>query len=146
MNIGIIGGAGDSTSVFIASTTLLPVEQILFLVILSLLLVHEMDAIRAKEWKMFVVLKDITEETAYRVFTFIHFPLYLAAFYVLFCNGVTASDVLKIMIDIFLVFHAFVHYAFRKHRNNGFHTWFSKINIYSMAALALLHLCLLLAF
>jgi len=142
----IIGGADGPTYVFVASTANFPVEQILFLLILSLLLVHEMDAVWAKEWKMFVVLKDIAEETAYRVFTLIHLPLYLFIFYFLFSGGPIASYVLKIIIDIFLLGHVILHYRFRKHNNNGFRTRLSKIVIYSMSALALLHLCLLLVF
>ena len=35
---------------------------------ISLLLIHEMDAIRTKEWKMFIILKDMADETAYKIF------------------------------------------------------------------------------
>jgi hypothetical protein len=117
-------------------------ELILFLMIISLLLVHEMDAIRAKEWKMFVVLKDMTDETAYRVFAIAHLPLFFVAFYVMFCGGV-ATYTLKIIIDIFLLAHALIHFCFRNHKNNGFQSFFSKSIIYSMAVLACLHLCCL---
>jgi hypothetical protein len=144
VNIGIIGGADGPTSIFFSST--LSVEPILFVIILSLLIVHEMDAIRAKEWKMFLVLKDMAEETAYRVFVLIHIPLYLFAFAVLFYDGAVVSYVLKVVIDVFLLGHAIIHYGFRKHSNNGFQSRFSKIIIYSMPVFALLHLCLLLMF
>ncbi len=118
-------------------------EQIIFSVIISLLLIHEMDAIRTKEWKMFVILKDMPEETAYRIFALIHLPLYFVVFYVIYCGGATANYVLKIIIDIFLLGHAVIHYGFRKHHNNGFISQFSKIIIYSMSVLALIHLCLI---
>ncbi|MFQ7237062.1 MAG: DUF6713 family protein, partial [Enterococcus hulanensis] len=36
---------------------------ILFALELALLLTHEMDAIRHKEWRMFVFLKDLPEQT-----------------------------------------------------------------------------------
>ena len=114
----------------------------MFLVIISLLLVHEMDAIRAKEWKMFIVLKEMTEETAYRVFTVIHLPLFFCAFYLLFL-GDAATFALKIFIDIFLLAHAFIHYCFRNHKDNGFQSIFSKSIIYLMPVLAFLHLCLI---
>ena len=117
-------------------------EQLTFLITLSLLLVHEMDAIQAKEWKMFIILKDMTDETACNVFIGFHFPLYFCALYALLSGG-TAGYVLKIIIDVFLLGHALIHFAFRKHSGNGFHTLFSKIIIYSMAALALLHFILL---
>jgi len=60
---------------------LLPV---LFSVILSLLFLHEMDAVRNAEWKMFVILKDMDETKAYRIFTLLHLPLYAALLCMLF--------------------------------------------------------------
>jgi hypothetical protein len=118
-------------------------EQILFAMTLSFLLVHEMDAVRAKEWNMFVFLKDMKEDTAYRVFTGIHLLIYLCAFYALMYGG-TAAYAAKLVVDIFLLGHAFLHIAFRKHSKNGFQNFFSKIAIYSASALALAHLILLL--
>jgi len=49
---------------------------ILFAFNFSLLLLHEMDAIRAKEWKMFAVLKNMNEQNGYIVFSLLHLPLY----------------------------------------------------------------------
>lgn len=118
-------------------------EQLTFLITLSLLLVHEMDAIQAKEWKMFIILKDMADEVACKVFIGIHFPLYLGALYALLSDG-TAGYVLKIIIDVFLLGHAVIHFAFRKHTDNGFRSLYSKAIIYSMSALALLHFILLL--
>lgn len=117
-------------------------EQLLFLFIFSLLLIHEMDAVRTKEWRMFIILKDMKDETAHRVFTIIHLPLYLCALYALSIGG-TASYVLKIIIDAFLIGHAALHYAFRNHSGNGFESGFSKTIIYGAATLAVLHFCLL---
>lgn len=118
-------------------------ELILFTTILSLLLVHEMDAIRTKEWKMFTVLKDMAEEKAYRVFAIIHLPLYIIVLYLISCGGATSNYVLKLFIDIFLLGHSVIHYGFRNHKSNGFQSLFSKGIIYLMPILVLLHLCLL---
>ena len=52
------------------------VIQVLFFINVSLILVHEMDAIRCKEWKMFIMLKDIKEEYGYLIFTLLHLPIY----------------------------------------------------------------------
>ena len=118
--------------------------QLLFALTLSLTLVHEMDAIQAKEWKMFILLKDMADETACKIFTGIHFPLYSGTLYVLLRGG-AAECALQIIIDVFLMFHAVLHFAFRNHVDNGFQSLYSKTIIYSMAALALLHLTLLFA-
>ncbi len=119
-------------------------EQLIFTLAFSLLLVHEMDAIQAKEWKIFLVLKDMTDELACKVFTGMHVPLYAGVLYVLLRGG-AAGHALQIIIDVFLAGHAVIHFAFRKHVDNGFQSLYSKTIIYSMAALALLHLTLLCA-
>src|SRR5918997_1241338 len=42
----------------------------------ALLLVHEMDAVRLGEWKIFPWLSGMGEEAGYRAFTALHVPLY----------------------------------------------------------------------
>ena len=115
----------------------------LYAFIFSLLLLHEMDAIRAKEWKMFIILKDMEEQTGYLVFSLVHLSLY---FWVIF----TVSQIwsggyafVYILTDIFLIGHAVIHYFFRKHAANGFTSVYSNILIYSMAVLSVIHLFLL---
>ncbi|WP_327204690.1 DUF6713 family protein, partial [Paenibacillus terrae] len=39
---------------------------VLFLLNLSLFLLHEMDAIRHSEWRLFIVLKDMEDSKAYK--------------------------------------------------------------------------------
>ncbi len=118
-------------------------ERLLFIAVLALLFIHEMDAIRVQEWKMFIVLKDMNDETAYKVFTIIHLPLYFAAVYTLVIGG-TAAFTLKVIVDIFLLGHTILHFGFRNHRGNGFTTVFSKVIIFAMPILACGHLFLLL--
>ena len=142
MSIGIIGGDDGPTTIFVTSS--MKQEAFLFLIIVSLLLIHEMDAIRAKEWRLFPFLKDMAEETAYWVFTAIHLPLYLVALYFITCGSAISNYVTKIVIDVFLLAHAILHYCFRKKENNGFHSRYSKMIIYFLALLALAHLSILL--
>ncbi len=47
-----------------------------FLLGFCLLLVHEMDAIRCKEWRVFPITSRMEDEAGYRVFTLLHIPLY----------------------------------------------------------------------
>ncbi|WP_368665131.1 DUF6713 family protein, partial [Paenibacillus borealis] len=48
----------------------------IFSINFALLLLHEMDAIRAKEWRMFIILKDMEDNRVFKVFTILHLPLY----------------------------------------------------------------------
>lgn len=142
-NTHIIGGADGPTAIFIASSGGVSFGVLLFTIILSLLLVHEMDAIRAKEWKMFAIFKNMTEEKACGAFILLHLPLFLVVLYILSNGGPVATRVLQTAVDLFLLAHAALHYGFRKHSANGFRSRFSKFIIYSDSALAFLHLCLL---
>ncbi|MGL6200434.1 MAG: DUF6713 family protein [Lachnospiraceae bacterium] len=92
---------------------------------------------RKKEWKMFIVLKDMEDEKAYRTFMLLHIPLYMAILFLLL------SDYMRIglyITDIFLVLHMFVHLGFRNHKANDLNGRVSKTIIYSSGLLAVLHL------
>lgn len=116
---------------------------VLFAFNFSLLLLHEMDAIRAKEWKMFIFLKDMKEQTGYIVFSLIHLPLYFWVIYTVSQVWSGGYAIVYLLTDVFLIAHAVIHYFFRKHAANDFSTIYSNILIYSMAALSVIHLILL---
>jgi hypothetical protein len=113
---------------------------LLFLFNLSLFLLHEMDAIRRSEWKLFFVLKDMDDAKAYKVFTFIHLPLYTIIFALLFSQYQTITFW---VIDIFLMIHAILHLFFEKHSRNEFKNKFSRLIIYPMGIIAAIHLLLI---
>ena len=104
---------------------------------LSLRVVHEMDAIRGKEWKMFIILKDMPEEKAYPIFMLLHIPLYTAILFLLFSSFFQAG---YYIVDIFLIAHLLLHLFFRDHPANRLNGPISKWIIYSSGALAVLHL------
>ena len=43
-----------------------------------------MDAIRHSEWRLFIILKDMEDSKAYKVFTFIHLFLYVVISFLTF--------------------------------------------------------------
>ncbi len=106
-------------------------NYLFFFIGLSLLLGHEMDAIRLKEWRMFLVLQQMSEEAAYRAFTVIHVPLYSVLFLTLF-SGVqgTINLLLVVGLDLFFVVHIALHILFRNHKHNQFTTLFSRTLIF----------------
>jgi len=102
-----------------------------------------MDAIRRKEWKMFLILKDMADETAYRIFTLAHLPLYFIVFYIMVSENPLSNFMLYCVFNVFLIGHTITHYAFKDNQNNGFTTIFSKTVIYILGILAIIHLYLL---
>nr|WP_233454082.1 DUF6713 family protein [Brevibacillus parabrevis] len=115
---------------------------VIFSINFSLLLLHEMDAIRAKEWKMFAILKDMDDGRAFKVFTILHLPLYAILLY----SFISQQIVSFIIIDVFLIFHSIIHYFFEKHPNNNFTNTYSRLLIYPMGVLGVLHLLGLMLF
>lgn len=117
-------------------------EPIVISTIYALLLVHEMDAIRRKEWKMFVILKDLDDKIAYMVFTILHIPIYCLVLY--FTITLVDKTVLYMIIDGFLIVHTVLHVFFEKHKDNQLKNWFSRGLIYGMGVLAVVHMMMLL--
>ena len=109
---------------------------IIFSINFALLLLHEMDAIRAKEWKMFITLKDMEDERAFKIFTILHLPLYALLFY----SFVSHQLLSYIIIDLFFIFHSIAHLFFEKHQHNNFKNLFSRLLIYPMGLLGVIHL------
>lgn len=101
-------------------------QHVFFVVGLSLILTHEMDAIRLQEWKMFVVLSAMTDATAYVVFTALHIPLYILLFWGLFAPGSTSVESSLVGgLNVFFVVHTILHLLFLKHPANQFRSAFS---------------------
>jgi hypothetical protein len=97
---------------------------IFFLLTLSFLFIHEMDAIRCREWTIFPLLSRLKDETGYLVFTAAHLPLVLLIFIGL-TNGGIFLPVVRILLDSFCVLHIILHTAFRHHPQNHFESGFS---------------------
>ncbi|KOY83485.1 hypothetical protein I6G82_07055 [Lysinibacillus macroides] len=113
---------------------------VLFLFNLSLFLLHEMDAIRRSEWRLFIILKDMEDAKAYKVFTFIHLFLYVFILSLLFSQYQTITFW---VLDLFFIIHAILHLLFERHPRNGFKNTFSRSIIYPMGILAVIHILFL---
>jgi hypothetical protein len=114
--------------------------QIVFALCFSLLLTHEMDAVRCAEWRMFIVLRDMPDEKAHRVFTALHIPIYTTAFFLLLAGR---SRICFLIVDIFLIAHALLHLLFERHKKKGLKSPFSRTIIYSATVLAVAHLAMM---
>ena len=88
------------------------------------LLAHEMDAIRATEWKIFPVLNKMEDEAGYRTFTVLHVPIYVFLLLGLFAGGGMTLG-LVIGLDVFFIVHALLHLVFYNHPENRFRSVFS---------------------
>ncbi len=90
---------------------------------LSLLMLHEMDAIRCKEWRIFPGLSMLNDKTGHILFVFAHIPLFFVIFWQLTNNHDLTS--FRRGLSIFMIVHVGLHVLFLKHENNEFKDWIS---------------------
>jgi hypothetical protein len=115
-------------------------KNYLFILNISLLILHEMDAIRRKEWRLFAVLKGMKEENGYLVFSLLHLPLCFIILYFIMNAGGPNYQLFTLVINIFLIFHGVIHLLFRNKINNEFRGAYSYAIIFTMSVIAALQL------
>jgi hypothetical protein len=114
-------------------------STLLFLATVAWVVVHELDAIRQREWRFFAAPFPVRDETAYRVFTAIHAPALVGVLWLL------ESPSFQLAFDVFAVVHGVVHLLLRTHPLVEFDSWFSRFWIYGASLLGALHLALVLS-
>jgi hypothetical protein len=108
-----------------------------FLLALSLLFVHELDAVRCREWRIFPLTAFLDDETGMRVFILAHVPLFAI---ILFYAGKSLSaggDGFSLSMAIFCVLHAFIHWAYERHPKCEFRNPLSRGIIWACAGAGL---------
>lgn len=98
-------------------------DHIYFYLGLSFILIHEMDAIRCKEWRIFPGLSLLNDKLGYKVFMISHIPLYFFLFRGLI--GQQNNEGLIRGLDIFFIIHFELHLLFLMHKKNEFKDWIS---------------------
>ncbi|MDW3651452.1 MAG: DUF6713 family protein [Bacteroidia bacterium] len=98
-------------------------EHFFFYLAFAFILMHEMDAIRCREWRIFPGLSMMDEKVAFPIFMFIHIPLYY--FPIHYLQSLPDPESLIRGLDYFFIIHLFLHLLFLKHKNNEFKDWIS---------------------
>ena len=92
-------------------------EAPFFLLGLALLLVHELDAVRCHEWRIFPGLSALSDRWGLPLFVLLHVPL----LYVLLGAVAAGPDATLIAaLDLFFVLHLVLHLLFLRHPRNEF--------------------------
>jgi hypothetical protein len=98
-------------------------DNALFLIGFTFLLIHEMDAIRCKEWRIFPGLSLLSDKTGQLVFVIAHIPLLIIVWFQLTYN--TENVAFIKWLDFFMIVHIALHLIFVKHKYNHFKDWIS---------------------
>ncbi len=108
-----------------------------FYLALTFIFLHEMDAIRCKEWRIFPGLSLMNDFWGHLIFMLAHIPL----FYLLFWQLTQPSKESFIKgLDIFFIVHVGLHLLFLMHKKNEFKDWVSWTIISAAGVFGLLDL------
>lgn len=99
-------------------------EHYFFYIGLAFILVHEMDAVRLQEWRMFPILSGLKDQNGYLIFTLMHLPLYVLIFWGLWGSHGSVTNLI-LGLDIFFIIHIGLHLLLIKHKENHFRNFFS---------------------
>lgn len=100
-------------------------HRIILYIGLSLLIVHEMDAIQKKEWRMFPLLSKLKPETGYTLFSVLHIPLFVFIFWALFDLNRGLHNTIIMLLNVFLMIHFSLHLICVRHPQNEFRSTYS---------------------
>ncbi len=104
------------------------IDHMFFFVGLSLILTHELDAIKQQEWRIFPLTAWFNDTIGYLVFTTLHIPLFLWLLWGLSRAGGLSRPFIQGW-DIFFLVHVVLHVLFLRHPKNQFTSAFSWILI-----------------
>ena len=119
--------------------------DLVFFTGVAALLLHEMDAIDKKEWRLLFVLRRLPDEGAMRWFIVLHLPLFIALLALVAAGPSAVARWVEAGVDGFLVVHAGLHERLAAGGERAFAGWFSRSLIWSAAGFGLLHLVVLVA-
>ncbi len=107
---------------------------LIFLLNIAWIMAHELDAIQQEEWRFFNLPFALDDELAYRIFTILHVPLFIAIMFAL------DNTAFQIGMNIFLIAHAILHWLLRNHPQVNFNNGFSRLLIFAPVPTAIWHL------
>ncbi len=114
--------------------------DLLFFVAVSSLLLHEMDAIDKKEWRLLFVLRKLPGEGALRWFIWLHLPLFVALLALVAAGPSSTTRWVEGGVDTFLIVHAGLHERLSAAGDHSFANRFSRSTIWAAAGFAAAHL------
>lgn len=103
---------------------------------LTFILLHELDAMRCHEWRIFPLTSFLEDRLGMVVFIFLHIPL----FYWVLMPSTLGDPSFRYGFSVFLMVHFFLHVGFLWHRKNEFKDWISWSLISGAAICGLLFL------
>ncbi len=115
----------------------------LFFLGFSFLLAHELDAVRAHEWRLLPCLKNLSDTQGRDAFIMLHVPVVALLIWLTAYPPDGVRFWAQAAIDIFLIVHVGLHRAFVGHPDYDFHSPLSRGLIWGAGVVGAAHLALL---
>ncbi|PCJ71197.1 MAG: hypothetical protein COA62_00820 [Rhodobiaceae bacterium] len=117
--------------------------DVLFLLGLSFLFGHEIDAVTHHEWRLLPILNLFDDEVGYVIFVLAHVPLFTGLVWAVTHQSTRIRFNAQVSTDIVLILHAVLHWSLSGHELYTFHTHLSEFLIFSGGLIGLIHLALM---
>ena len=114
-------------------------KSALFFLGLSLLACHELDAVARHEWRLMVVLERLDDETGFLAFVLGHVPAFAALFWLTAHDSPRVRWWSRLVVDVFLVVHAGLHYSMSGDPLYEFRPPVETITVYGGAVVGMWH-------
>ena len=112
-------------------------DSALLYLTIAFLSVHELDAIRCREWRIFPLTAFLPEPAGERVFVWSHVPLFALLAWIA-ASGPASGP--AIGLSVFATLHAVAHLLYLRHPRNEFVSFRSWAIILGAAVCGALHL------
>ena len=90
-------------------------DHLLFLLAMSLMFTHELDAVRRHEWRIFPGTNLLSDEAGFVVFVAAHAPLFVLVLWASFLQPTPSSQLFQLGFSAFCVIHVLLHWMYRNH-------------------------------
>ncbi|MEM8486571.1 MAG: DUF6713 family protein [Bacteroidota bacterium] len=117
--------------------------DLVYYLVVSLLLTHELDAVHKHEWRLLFYLRNLEESAARQAFILLHIPLLVLLLWLSTHSQETVRFATVVGIDVFAIIHAGLHARLSGHPAYAFHPTYSKLLIYGAAVFSAIHMALL---
>jgi hypothetical protein len=81
--------------------------KIVFAINIVLLILHEMDAVHWREWRILFGIED--DNKGRNVFLLAHIPLFMILLFALIYSDITFGRIVSLLTGLFLMVHYFLH-------------------------------------
>lgn len=115
-------------------------QTFLYILAVSFMFTHELDAIRRHEWRVFPLAGRFSDETGFLVFVLLHVPLIALVIWLSIPIDVNVATPFQTVFSIFCIVHVVLHKLLERRLAYEFNNPLSQFLIWGSGVFGLGHL------